>query len=56
MVRHIPPPQPDILVKGGIAHNLPQEAPQAFAQAVADIDGFGPPRRFWRYIACNRKM
>jgi pimeloyl-ACP methyl ester carboxylesterase len=25
-------------IKGGIGHNLPQEAPQAFAQAVADID------------------
>ena len=29
------------LVKGGIGHNLPQEAPQAFAQAVVDADGFG---------------
>jgi pimeloyl-ACP methyl ester carboxylesterase len=26
------------LVKGGIGHNLPQEAPQAFAQAVIDVD------------------
>ncbi len=26
------------LVTGGIGHNLPQEAPQAFAQAVADVD------------------
>lgn len=26
------------LIKGGIGHNLPQEAPQAFAQAVADVD------------------
>jgi pimeloyl-ACP methyl ester carboxylesterase len=25
------------LIKGGIGHNLPQEAPQAFAQAVLDI-------------------
>jgi pimeloyl-ACP methyl ester carboxylesterase len=25
------------LVKGGIGHNLPQEAPQAFAQAVIDV-------------------
>jgi pimeloyl-ACP methyl ester carboxylesterase len=24
---------------GGIGHNLPQEAPQAFAQAVVDVDG-----------------
>jgi pimeloyl-ACP methyl ester carboxylesterase len=28
------------LVEGGIGHNLPQEAPQAFAQAVVDIDSF----------------
>ena len=26
------------LVTGGIGHNLPQEAPQAFAQAVVDVD------------------
>jgi len=26
---------------GGIGHNLPQEAPQQFAQAVVDVDGFG---------------
>jgi pimeloyl-ACP methyl ester carboxylesterase len=25
------------LIKGGIGHNLPQEAPQAFAQAVVDV-------------------
>jgi pimeloyl-ACP methyl ester carboxylesterase len=29
----------DIL--GGIGHNLPQEAPREFAQAVVDVDGFG---------------
>ena len=23
---------------GGVGHNLPQEAPQAFAQAVVDVD------------------
>jgi len=28
------------LVKGGVGHNLPQEAPQAFAQAVFDVDAF----------------
>jgi pimeloyl-ACP methyl ester carboxylesterase len=28
-------------IKGGVGHNLPQEAPQAFAQAVVDVDGFG---------------
>jgi pimeloyl-ACP methyl ester carboxylesterase len=26
------------LIKGGTGHNLPQEAPQAFAQAVVDVD------------------
>ncbi len=26
------------LVSGGIGHNLPQEAPQAFAKAVIDVD------------------
>ncbi len=26
-------------IEGGIGHNLPQEAPQAFAQAVVDVDG-----------------
>jgi pimeloyl-ACP methyl ester carboxylesterase len=28
------------LIKGGIGHNLPQEAPQAFAQAVIDVGHF----------------
>src|SRR5215204_1232533 len=28
------------VITGGIGHNLPQEAPQAFAQAVIDVDGF----------------
>jgi pimeloyl-ACP methyl ester carboxylesterase len=27
-------------ITGGIGHNLPQEAPQAFAQAVVDVDAF----------------
>jgi pimeloyl-ACP methyl ester carboxylesterase len=27
-------------IDGGIGHNLPQEAPQAFAKAVIDVDGF----------------
>jgi len=27
------------LIKGGIGHNLPQEAPQAFAKAIIDVDG-----------------
>jgi pimeloyl-ACP methyl ester carboxylesterase len=28
------------VISGGIGHNLPQEAPQAFAQAVIEVDGF----------------
>ena len=28
------------LIQGGIGHNLPQEAPQAFARAVVDVDGY----------------
>jgi pimeloyl-ACP methyl ester carboxylesterase len=28
------------LITGGIGHNLPQEAPQAFAQAVVDVNGY----------------
>jgi pimeloyl-ACP methyl ester carboxylesterase len=28
------------IIKGGVGHNLPQEAPQAFAKAVIDVDGF----------------
>ena len=28
------------LISGGVGHNLPQEAPQAFAQAVIDVDSF----------------
>jgi pimeloyl-ACP methyl ester carboxylesterase len=28
------------LITGGIGHNLPQEAPQAFAQAIVDVAGF----------------
>jgi len=27
-------------LKGGIGHNLPQEAPQAFAEAVIEVNGF----------------
>lgn len=30
-------------IGGGVGHNLPQEAPQAFAQAVVDVDGFTAP-------------
>ncbi len=27
-------------ITGGVGHNLPQEAPQAFAEAVVDVDGY----------------
>ena len=27
-------------IEGGVGHNLPQEAPQAFAQAIVDVDGY----------------
>src|SRR6476646_7700903 len=30
-------------VEGGIGHNLPQEAPEAFARAVIDVDRFQQP-------------
>ena len=28
------------VINGGVGHNLPQEAPEAFAQAVLDVDKF----------------
>lgn len=28
------------IITGGVGHNLPQEAPQAFAQAVVEVDGY----------------
>jgi pimeloyl-ACP methyl ester carboxylesterase len=28
------------VIKSGVGHNLPQEAPQAFAEAVIDVDGY----------------
>jgi pimeloyl-ACP methyl ester carboxylesterase len=28
------------LIAGGIGHNLPQEAPEAFAQAIEDVNRF----------------
>jgi hypothetical protein len=27
-------------ITGGIGHNLPQEAPTAFAEAVIEVDGY----------------
>jgi hypothetical protein len=32
------------LLKGGIGHNLPQEAPKAFATAVIDVDALAERR------------
>ena len=29
------------LIKGGVGHNLPQEAPRAFAEAVVEVDSYG---------------
>ncbi len=28
------------IIEGGVGHNLPQEAPQAFAEAIVDVDRF----------------
>ncbi len=28
------------VIEGGVGHNLPQEAPHAFAQAIIDVDGY----------------
>ena len=28
------------IIKGGVGHNLPQEAPRDFAKAIVDVDGF----------------
>jgi pimeloyl-ACP methyl ester carboxylesterase len=28
------------LIAGGVGHNLPQEAPQAFAEAVVEVDSY----------------
>jgi pimeloyl-ACP methyl ester carboxylesterase len=28
------------IIKGGVGHNLPQEAPQDFAKAIVDVDGY----------------
>jgi hypothetical protein len=28
------------VIGGGVGHNVPQEALQAFAQAVVDVDGY----------------
>jgi pimeloyl-ACP methyl ester carboxylesterase len=31
------------IVKGGVGHNLPQEAPQAFAQAILEVEAIPEP-------------
>jgi pimeloyl-ACP methyl ester carboxylesterase len=28
------------IITGGIGHNLPQEAPQAFVDAIVEVDGY----------------
>ena len=28
------------VIEGGVGHNLPQEAPQPFAEAVVEVDGY----------------
>ena len=35
-----PPGYAHRIIKGGVGHNLPQEAPQAFAKAVVEVDGY----------------
>ena len=37
MPRNSPGKYEHRLITGGIGHNLPQEAPQAFAEAVIDV-------------------
>lgn len=33
------------IIRGGIGHNLPQEAPRAFAEAVIEVDGYATGAR-----------
>jgi hypothetical protein len=28
------------VIEGGVGHNLPQEAPQAFVDAIVEVDGY----------------
>ena len=28
------------IITGGVGHNLPQEAPEAFAKAIVEVDGY----------------
>jgi pimeloyl-ACP methyl ester carboxylesterase len=34
-------------IEGGIGHNLPQEAPEAFAQAIVDVDPHEAKKSRW---------
>ena len=45
-------------IEGGVGHNLPQEAPQAFADAVLEVGagddrGMTPPERLEKYQAVD---
>ena len=42
------------IMEGGVGHNLPQEAPQAFAQAIVDVDPFGLSRGTHRQNKAQR--
>jgi hypothetical protein len=33
-------------IGGGVGHNLPQEAPEAFADAIREVGEMGAPRGF----------
>jgi pimeloyl-ACP methyl ester carboxylesterase len=33
------------IINGGVGHNLPQEAPQAFAEAIVEVDGWSGSNR-----------
>ena len=41
------------IIKGGVGHNLPQEAPQAFAQAIVDVDGYSTSPRLWIVVLAS---
>ena len=28
------------IIEGGVGHNLPQEAPQAFTESIVEVDGY----------------
>jgi pimeloyl-ACP methyl ester carboxylesterase len=40
-------------ITGGVGHNLPQEAPQAFAEAVVDVDAFDEAHRVVVVWSCS---